>query len=218
MAEQRIHFGSVLDRETSDKKVWLLVIPVIALVAAGAVWALGAASRADALVREADRAKAQAAELQKSLDERDKLLVQARKDEAVLNSAGQATALFYGVNPQATESGVVIGLPDQHAAKVLLYGLVAPPEGQEYVAVARLRDGTAKPIARIVPSELGTAFLLAKDLPAGTTAVELAFRPSGQESLDGASPRVAARFPATEADRGILMQPVAQARRGGGRR
>jgi hypothetical protein len=216
MAEDRgIQFGSVLDRETADKKVWLLVVPAILLLVGGAVWALGAVSRADGLVREADRARAQVAELQKSLDERDKLLVQARKDEAVLTSAGQATALFYGVSPQATESGVVVGLPDQHAARLVLYGLVAPPGGQEYVAVARLRDGSAKPLGRIVPSDLGTAFLLAKDVPEGTTAVELDFRPAGQESIDGAA---APRGGALPRDAGGSRDPDAARDAGAARR
>lgn len=214
MADDRIQFGSVLDRQTSDKKVWLLVIPVVLLVAGGIVWALGAVSRADGLAREADRARAQAADLEKSLEERDKLLVQARKDEALLTTAGQATALFFGASPQATESGIAVAVPDQRAARLVLYGLVAPPEGQEYVAVARLADGGSQPIARVVPSELGTAFLLAKDLPEGTSAIELAFRPAGQDTLDGAEPRVSARYPATPEDRGILMPAQAQARRG----
>jgi hypothetical protein len=219
MADDRaVKFGSFLDRETSDKKIWLLVIPILAAVIAGSVWAFSAVSRADSFRAEADRERAQNAELQKSLEERDKLLVQARAEEGVLKSAGQASSLFYGVAPDATESGLVIANPSEKAAKVYLYGLVAPPAGQEYVIAARGADGTPRPLGTVLPSEAGTAFLLAKDLPDGANVIEVLFRATGSQSLDGAAPRVAARFPANENERGILTEPVqGQARRGGGR-
>ncbi|HYG70273.1 MAG TPA: hypothetical protein VD838_21530, partial [Anaeromyxobacteraceae bacterium] len=83
----------------------------------------------------------------------------------------------------------------------------------------------------------GSAFLLARDIPEGTAALEVVLRdaslgPVGGEpdaggggqagtggaagspvSLEGATPRVAARYPA-ENERGVLTQaPAVQARR-----
>ena len=217
MASDRIHFGAVLDRGTGDGKIWLIVIPVVLLVIAGIVWGAITVSRSGSYQAEAASARAQLAELQRSLDERDKLLVQARKDEAILTSAGQATGLFLGVAGDATESGVVLANPGERAARVVLYGLVAPPEGREYVVAARDAQGARKPLGKVIPTETGTGFLLARDMPEGTASVELLLREAGAETLDGATPRVAARYPATAEERGILMQPEAkpaQARRG----
>ncbi len=217
MASDRIHFGAVLDKGKGDGKTWLIVVPVVLLVVAAIVWGAITVSRSGSYQAEAARAQAQISELQRSLDERDKLLVQARKDEAVLTSAGQATGMFLGVARDATESGVVIANPGERAARVVLYGLVAPPQGQEYVVAARDAQGGRKPLGQVIPSEAGTAFVLARDLPEGTAAIELVLREAGAETLDGATPRVAARYPASAEERGILLQqesPPAQGRRG----
>lgn len=218
MPGERIHFGAVLDKDKSDGKIWLIVVPVILLVIAAVVWGALTVSRAGTFRTEAERAKAQVAELEKSLDERDKLLVQARADESIMKSAGQATGLFLGVAKDATESGVAIANPDQKTVRVHLYGLVAPPEGKEYVVAARDAKGARKVLGEVLPTELGTGFLLAKEVPEGTTAVELLFRESGAEDLESAAPRITARYPARPEERGMLMQPEepppAQARRG----
>ena len=79
----------------------------------------------------------QVAELQKTVEERDKLLAEARAEEAMQQSAGAAVALFYGVNPRAQESGVAFAHPAEDAVRAYLYGLAAPPEGQEYAVAAR---------------------------------------------------------------------------------
>lgn len=218
MPSDRIHFGAVLDKGSGDGKTWLIVVPVVLLVVAAVVWGAITMSRSGSYQAEAARSQAQISELQRTLEERDKLLAQARKDEAVLTSAGQATGMFLGVAPGATESGVVLANPGERAARVVLYGLVAPPEGQEYVVAARDAQGGRKPLGQVIPSEAGTGFLLARDLPDGTTAIELMLREAGAETLDGATPRVAARYPASAEERGVLMQqeerPPAQARRG----
>ena len=122
-----------------------------------------------------------------------------------------------GLQADATESGVAIANPDQRAVRVYLYGLVAPPEGREYVVAARGEGGARKALGQIIPSELGTGYLLARELPEGTSAIELLLREGGDERLEGALPRVAARYPRTAEERGMLMQPEAapaQARRG----
>jgi hypothetical protein len=214
MANDRIEFGSVLDKGGGEWKVWAVVIPVVLAVFALAGFGAMQMSKTGALERQAELSSKQAEELQKTVEERDKMLVQARADESLQKSPGQAVALFYGVSPQAQESGVAFGHPGEKAARVYLYGLAAPPEGQEYVVAARTQGGEAKPLGAIVPSAEGTGFLLAKDLPEDTTAIELLFRKQGAESLDEAEPRVSARFPATENDRGVLVQGPRQARRG----
>lgn len=217
MASDRVHFGSVLDRGTGDGKVWLIVIPLVVMIIGAIVWGAMTVSRASTYQADAERAKGQVAEVQRSLDERDKLLVQARADEAILKSPGQAAGMFLGVAKDATESGLVLANPAEHTARVVLYGLVAPPEGQEYVVAARDAQGARKPLGQVIPTEAGTGFLLARDLPEGTAAIELLLRKAGAESLDGATPRVAARYPTRAEDRGILMQPeqkpAVQARR-----
>lgn len=218
MRRERIEFGAVLDKESADAKVWLVVVPVVVLVVAAVVWGGMTVSRAGTYQAELEREKDRAAQLQRSIDERDKLLVQARSDEGLLESAGQAAGIFLGVAKDATESGVVIANPDQRAVRAYLYGLVAPPSGREYVLAARDGSGTRKALGKILPSELGTGFLLARELPEGTSSVELLLRDAGSESLDGAAPRIAARYPRTAEERGILAQPeaapAAQARRG----
>jgi len=163
--------------------------------------------------------------------------VKARADEGLLRAAGQATAIFYGIDPQALESGVAVALPGDRAAKVILYGLQAPPEGQRYTLAARGPDGTLTPLRDVPVGGDGSAFLLARDIPERTAALELVLRdaslgPVGGEpeaggkgqagagappgspiSLEGATPRVAARYPA-EDERGVLTQaPAVQARR-----
>ena len=218
MRRERIEFGAVLHKDGSDAKVWLVVVPVILLVAAAVVWGALTVSRASSYQQELVRSRDQAAELQKSLDERDKLLVQARADEALMKSSGQATGVFLAAAKDATESGVAIANPDQRAVRVYLYGLVAPPSGREYVVAARDAGGARKALGQILPSELGTGFLLARELPEGTSAIELMLRDAGAEALDGATPRISARYPRTAEERGMLVQPEAsppaQARRG----
>jgi hypothetical protein len=215
MANDRIEFGSVLDKKGSDAKVWLIVIPVVLAVFALAGFGAMQMSKTGALERQAEQARAQAEELQKTVEQRDKMLTQARADESLQKSAGSAVALFYGVSPRAQESGVAFGHPDDQAVRVYLYGLAAPPEGQQYVVAARTKAGEAKPLGTIVPTAEGTGFLLARDLPEDTVAIELAFAKEGDAKLESAEPRVSARYPASENDRGVLLQAPRQARRGG---
>lgn len=219
MPSDRIEFGSVLAKEGSDKKIWLIVIPLILIVAAGVVWAAATVSKADSYRTEAERSRAQVAELQKTIDERDKLLTQARADDGLLRTSGQAAALLFA-DPKAkepTESGIVVAMPDQKAVRVILYGLVAPPQGEEYVVAARAKDGARKALGRVMPTADGNAFLLAKDVPEGTVRVDLVLAKAGAEDLADATPRVSARHPTSASERGILVEqpaPAVQARRG----
>jgi hypothetical protein len=218
MASERIEFGSVLESKGSEGKLWLFIVPVIVGVFALAGYGIMQVSKAGSVEREAKAAQQQVAELQKTIEQRDKLLTDARAEEGLQRSAGAAAALFYGVNPKAQESGIAFAHPSEKAVRVYLYGLATPPEGQEYVVAARTKGGQTKALGSVLPGNDGTGFLLAKDVPEGTSTVELLLRPRDQENLDGAEPRVAARYPAS-GERGILAEaPPAQARRGRGPR
>lgn len=214
MASDRIEFGSVLDDKGSDRKVWLLVIPAILGVFALAGYGMWQISKAGSLERDAKAAQQQAADLQKTVEERDRLLADARAEEAVQRSPGAAVALFYGVNPRAQESGVAFAHPSEGAVRAYFYGLTAPPDGREYVVAARTQGGEAKVLGALLPGNDGTGFLLARDVPEGAIAIELLLRPRGEEGLEGAEPRVAAAYP-EKGQRGVLTEaPAAQARRG----
>jgi hypothetical protein len=213
MASDRIEFGSVLDKG-GDSKVWLVIVPAILLVLGIGGYGMLQMSNAGTVKRDLERSRAEAAELQKTVEERDKLLVAARAEESLQRSPGAAVAMFYGVNPRAQASGVVFAHPADKAARVYLYGLGATEGAQEYVVAARTADGASKPLGTIVPGNDGTGFLLAQDVPEGTTAIELLVRPQGQDGLEGAEPRISARF-STGEQRGVLTDaPAVQARRG----
>jgi hypothetical protein len=214
-SDRTVEFGSVLDK-SSDGKLWLLIIPAVALLIGLIGWALVQGSKVGDVERRAKAAEAQVADLQKAVAERDRLLTEARSDEPFQKSPGQALALFYGVDPKAQESGVAFAYPDQRAVRVYFYGLSAPPAGREYVVAARTASGEGKALGPIVPGTDGTGYLLAKEVPAGTNAIVLALRPQNDPSMANAEPRVSARFPAN-GERGVLMEAAAarpaQARR-----
>jgi hypothetical protein len=208
-----VEFGRVLEKGDGDKKLWLLILlPLIGAIAL-VVWGMQQGSRTGDLERQAAAAKTQAEELQKSLEERDKLLVAARAEESVMRSPGAALGIFYAADPRAQESGVVFAHPEQKAVRVYLYGLGQAPEGQEYAVAARTAQGEGKRLGNVLGDEHGNGFLLAKDVPDGTVAIEVVHAPTGQEGLEGATPRISARYPAA-GERGILAEPPRKARRG----
>lgn len=236
-SQSTVQFGRVLEEGGGDRKIWFLVVPLAVALLALAVVGVYGISQSGSVEREVAAARAQAAELQKSVEERDRLLADARRDDRLLTAAGQASAIFYGLDAEAVESGLVVGAPADHAAKVLLYGLQPPKEGERYTLAARGGDGRLTALADVPVGADGTAFLLAKDVPEGATAIELLLRQGppiapgadgkgaqpGQAgagaaespaavSLDGAQPRIAARYP-QESERGVLLQaPAVQAR------
>lgn len=259
MADDPVKFGRVLEENRADRRVWLVIVPAVAGVIALGVVGIYGISQANTVKDDVAAARARADELQKAVDQRDALLVAARSDESLLRSAGQATAIFYGIDPRAVESGIAVAVPGERAAKVILYGLQSPPSGQRYTVAARGADGALSALRDVAVDSDGAAFVLARNVPEGTTALELVLREAslgaaggappegartsaapkagaegapkaGQEgeqasaavepgalpaiSLEGATPRIAARFPQAD-DRGILTQPPpVQARRG----
>jgi hypothetical protein len=212
----QIQFGSGVPG-SSDRKIWLLVVPVVAAFFLVGTWALRSMAGEASAHAQLDRARAQLDELEKSGKERDKALADAAKDDQLLRSPGQATSLFASAAPAATETGVLLASPEQKAVRLYLYGLVQPPEGQEYVVAARPKEGDPQPIGAMIPNAQGNGFLLARNVPDGTITVELMLHPAGGKGLEGASPRISARYPANAEERGILQATkpaAAQARRG----
>ncbi len=212
--DRTISFGSIVDRDRGSRKIWLVVIPVVLALLAILVFGLVSMGRTDAVKRDLAAARAHADELQKAIDERDRLLVQARENEDVLKSTGQAAAIFFAAAPGATESGIVFAHPQQHAATVYLWGL-EPQQGRQYQVAARGPNGQLTALGAIIPSDVGTGFLVSRKVPQGASAVVLVTTPAGQEGLAQAEPRVTARYPTSPQERGILGQgPQVQARRG----
>jgi hypothetical protein len=212
-SDRTVQFGRVLERERSNRKAWLLIIPAVAALLGIVGFGLASLGQADSVKRELTRARAEADDLKKQLDKRTEALAEARTDQSLLESTGQAAALLYGVAPDAYESGLVLAHPGSHAAIVHLFGLRAP-EGQEYAVAARAPDGSLVDLGPVKPDERGDGFLLTKKVPEGANAIELVLKPSGQAGLEGATPRVSARYPTRPEDRGVLQAPAVQARRG----
>jgi len=212
---QELQFHA-LEKRRSSVVAWLLTMVVVAAVLGAIAWGLTRVSASEDNARALKAAQAHLQEYQSSLDERDKLLKEAHEEGDLLKSPGQAMGLFYRAAPDATESGVVVAVPAQHAARFYLYGLVAPATTGEYRAVARVADGTRKVLGRILPDEVGDAFLLSRDVPDGTAAVELALVPPGRDGVQEGDVRISARYPTRPDERGVLMQqePPPQARTG----
>jgi hypothetical protein len=213
-SRSQIQFGSG-GPGASDRPLWLLVVPVVLIFFLLGIWAVRSAASAAAAHAQLDQAKNTVAEMEKSGKERDKALADAAKDDQLLRSAGQATSTFAAAGPDATESGVALANPNQKAVRVILYGLVQPPEGQEYAVVARPKDGAPQIIGTMLPNDQGDAFVLARNVPDGTVAIDVMLHPTGDKALEKATPRVSARYPASAEERGVLQaKPAAQARKG----
>ena len=209
--DRSVAFGRVVERGRSNR-IWFAIIPAVIALLALVGFGMASLGQADSVRRDLQAANARADEAQKAVGERDRMLIRAREDADLLGSTGQAAAVFTGVAPGATESGLVMAHPAQHAAAVFLWGLAAPA-GRQYQLAARGADGALTALGPVLPSDQGTGFLLARNVPDGASAVVLVATPAGKEGLADAEPRVSARYPATKDDRGILAQQQAQGRR-----
>jgi hypothetical protein len=208
---QELHFHA-LERRRSGAVTWLSILVVVTGVLAAVAWGLTRVSAWDESARALAAAQAQLQEFRGALAERDRLLKAAHDEIDLLESPGQAMGIFYRAAPEATESGVVMAAPAQGAARFYLYGLVAPAASGEYAAVARMADGTRKVLGRVLPNDLGEAFLVSRNVPGGTAALELALLPSGHDRVEQGDVRISARYPTRSDERGVLVQESAQAR------
>ena len=173
-------FGSVLDRRGSDKRLWWFVLPGVVLLGALLVVAGVTISRSSGLATQAKLAQQQAAEAQKAVEERDKLLQKARADEDLLRSAGQGAAILAAAAPDGPASGVALYHPERRALKLYAFGLAAPPAGKEY-RVEALAGEERTSLGKVAPDERGTAFLLLRDVPEGTSEVAVRLAPARAE-------------------------------------
>lgn len=179
-------FGSVVDRRASDRRVWFFVVPGVILLGAVLVAAGVAMSRVSGLQTQVRLAQQQAAEAQKSVDERDKLLQKARADEEVLRSAGQGAAVLAAPKPDAPASGVAFYHPARHAVKVYAFGLAAPQQGQEYRVEVVTADGARTALGALAPDDRGSAFFLAREVPEGATELAVRLAPASEKQKEGA--------------------------------
>lgn len=190
-------FGSVLDRRTSEKRIWWFVVPGV-LVLGALIAATGiSVAKVSGLETQVRLAQQQAADAQRTVEDRDKLLQKARVDEDVLRSAGQGAAVLAASDEESPASGVAIYHPERHALKVYAFGLRAPPQGQEYRLDAVKESGERTSIAALSPDERGAAFTLAREVPEGSSRIAIRLAP--RQAKEGA-----------EAKAGEQQQPATQ--------
>ncbi|HET6414465.1 MAG TPA: hypothetical protein VFG53_20620 [Anaeromyxobacter sp.] len=200
-----------LERRHSGALVFLFIIPVVVGVVAAVAFGLTRVSASEQVVQDLSAARAQVGEYRKALEDRDALLAKENDELDVLRSAGEAALILEGSSPSATESGVVLASPGQNTVRLYLYGLAAPPGSGQYLAVARGADGARKVLGRVLPDDKGSGFLLSREVPSGTTDIELALRRAGSESVLDKDIRVSARYPRGRDERGVLVAAPSEA-------
>jgi len=194
-----------LERRHSGALAFLFITPVAAGVVGAVVFGLTRVSASEQVVQDLGAARAQLAEYRKALEDRDALLAKENDELDVFRSAGQAALILKGSSPNATESGVVLASPGRNTVRLYLYGLAAPAGSGEYLAVAKGADGARKVLGRVLPDDTGSGFLLSREVPSGTTDIELALRAAGSESVLDKDIRVSARYPRGRDERGVLV-------------
>jgi hypothetical protein len=201
-----LEFGKVLSSRSSERRVWLLVVPAVLGLAALVGFAGLAMSRTAGLRTRAELAEKQAAEASRTVEERDRLLAKARADEAILRSPGRGAAVLAPAEGGAA-SGFATWHPEQRALKLFAFGLAPPPEDREYRVEARAGEGEPVAVGTVAPDERGGAFLVARELPEGAREVRVVLAPkdgagaaapavvlsgslprAGESGLDGAAP------------------------------
>ncbi|HZZ85928.1 MAG TPA: hypothetical protein VFE30_15440 [Anaeromyxobacteraceae bacterium] len=213
MAQETLQFGRVTERATSDRKVWLFVLPIMAALVLLLVFAGLAISKTSGLETQVSQLTAANQELQKNLDERDKVITASRAEDSVLRTPGAGATLLTASGPNAASSGVAFYHPEFHAVNAYLFALAAPPSGQEYrLEVVVGKAGERKPVAKVDPDSSGSSFVFAKELPEGITGVNVALYPAGQQDAQAAAkPLLAGALPGV-GQTGVLDQREAQAR------
>ncbi len=205
-----INFGRVLktgDAGVSETRTWLYVVPVLAVIVFLVVFSFTAISRSSGLKTQLTQASTALQESQKAIEERDKLLTAARADEQILKSPGQAVVVLTAGPAGGAANGVALVHPDQHAVALYLFGLSAPPPGQQYKVFAKPQNGPPKPIAAIEAlDEAGRAFAIARDVPAGPLQLTVAMAPAKGDQPAASPPTavLSAPLPAPT-DRGGVM-------------
>jgi hypothetical protein len=177
--DRDLQFGRVLESSSSSWRSLLIILPAVVVLVLIVGFGVVAISRMSALSTEIQVAKKDAEEAQKAADERDQKLREARAEAGILGSAGQGAAVLTAAAPDSGASGVAVFHPETNAMNLYAYGLSPAPEGQEYRIIIRDASGIEKDAAGVKPDDRGSAFVLARDLPEGTSHVEVALVPTG---------------------------------------
>jgi hypothetical protein len=185
MVDRELEFGRVLSDTSSEKRTFLIIIPVVVAIAIVIGFAVVAISRMSSLSTQVSLAKQQAEEAQKATDEKDRQLRDARAETALLGSAGQGAAVLAAASKDSGASGIALAHPEQHAVNVYAFNLPPAPDGQEYRLIVSDMEGHEKLAGALNPDDRGGAFLLARDLPEGVTKVELALLAKGAGAQAG---------------------------------
>jgi hypothetical protein len=202
MDKSELAFDSVLSSRTTDKRIALIVFPVVIVLAAVIGFAAVAISRMSGLQDQARIAQRQVQEAQQALDERDRQLREARADASILGSAGQGAAVLAPARAGSGANGVALYHPESKALSLFVYNLAPPPEGQEYRLVVTDAEGQERLLAPVKPDDRGAAHALARDLPEGLAKVEVALVPAssgGGAAAQGTGAGGAARAPQGQA-------------------
>jgi type II secretory pathway pseudopilin PulG len=171
-------FDSVLSSRTTDKRIALIVFPVVLVLAAIVAFAAVAISRMSGLQDQVKIAQRQADEAQKAADEKDRQLMAAKGDASTLSSAGQGAAVLAPTQAGSGANGVAVYHPESKALNLFVYNLQPAPEGQDYRLVVTDAQGQEQLVQTpVTPDDRGAAHLLARDLPEGLARLEVALVP-----------------------------------------
>jgi len=213
MAQESLRFGRVTERSTSDRKVWLFVLPIMAGLVFLLVFAGLAISKTSGLETQINQLTTANQELQKSVEERDRVITASRAEDAILRTPGSGATLLTAPGPNPVSSGVGFYHPEFHALNAYLFALTAPPPGQEYrLEVVVGKEGVHKPLGKVDLDSAGSSFFLSKEVPEGITGVDVALYPAGQQDPSAAAkPTLAGALPGV-GETGVVDARAAQAR------
>ncbi|HET9598298.1 MAG TPA: hypothetical protein VFP65_22105 [Anaeromyxobacteraceae bacterium] len=178
MDKSDLAFDSVLSSRTTDRRIALIVFPVVLVLAAIVAFAAVSISRMSGLQDQVKIAQRQAEESQKAADDKDRQLTAAKGEASALGSAGQGAAVLAPAQAGSGMNGVAIYHPESKLLNLFAYNLAPAPEGQEYRLVVTDGQGQEQLVqAPVAPDDRGAAHLLARDLPEGLSRVEVALVP-----------------------------------------
>lgn len=204
MADPDLAFENVISGRSAEKRTALIVFPIVVVLALLIVAAAVSISRSSALTTEVQTAKGQLAEANKLVEERDAQLRDARADVAVLSTAGQGAAILTAVKGSGA-SGLAQVHPERHSLAVFSYNLAPAPDGQEYRAIVTDAQGRATMLGALAPDDRGAAALLARDVPEGSSQLEVALVPKTAERAGAAKHEGAAMPQAAPGQRQAVL-------------
>ncbi len=223
-------FEKVLSGRSAEKRTALIVFPVVVGLAIVIGFAAVSISRMSGLSSQVQIAQQQVAEANKTIEERDRQLREAKADVAILSTPGQGASVLRAATDNGA-SAIARVHPERHAIALYAYDLKPPADGQEYRLVVSDGEGHEALLGTFTPDERGAASLLARDVPEGVSRLEVALLPKGSAAGPGAAgaqrqpvligmlPKpgesgVVTSAPEAPGQRGQARQPAAGRRRG----